>query len=184
MAHAMLNTLRFPDHKPKGRFPVLDDRGGVVALISAAWTGTSFTATDRDERPLCAGSTSWWGMSGKWQATGADSGPLMLVRTGILRARASVRLERGDVFEVHGSAWRRDFTVTDADGQTVLTALPQTSAFSFRPYDYAVEQQTPAFQLAEIVALVQIWRMVRKAEASAAAAGTIAATGAATMGGA
>jgi hypothetical protein len=80
---------------------------------------------------------------------------------------------------VRGSAWRRDFIVTDVDGAPVLTAVPRTSAVSFRQHDYAVVQTRPVFQLPEIVALVQIWRMVRKNDAATASgAAGVAATGA------
>ena len=85
---------------------------------------------------------------------------------------------RGGDFVVRGSAWRRDFTVTDATGTSVLTAAAQTSALSFRPHDYAVQQTGTVLRLPEIVAIVQIWRMIKKSD-SAAAAGAATAAGAA-----
>ena len=63
----------------------------------------------------------------------------------------------------------------------MLAATPRTSALSLRPYDFAVRQSQGGFSLPEIVALVQIWRMVRKSE-DAAAAGAVTAGVAATSG--
>jgi hypothetical protein len=174
-------ALVFPDRRHRGRFPVRDDRGRLVAYIATSWTGTSFTATDADEHPVCAASQGWLGLSGRWRATGPDGEPLLEVSSGVLRPRAEVTLQRGGVFLLRGSAWRRDFIVTDPAGETVLGAVPRTPALSFRQHDYAVAQARPVFGLPEIVALVQIWRMVRKNEASAAAGS--AATSTAVYGG-
>lgn len=181
MISSMIDSVRcslvFPDRRQKGRFPVRDDDDQVVALISASWTGTSFAATDGDGQPLCAGATNWLGLSGRWQATGADGSPLLAVNKSFWRSSAEVTLQRGGSFVVRGSAWRRDFTVVDAFGETVLAAVPRTSALSFRPHDFAVQQVRPALRLPEIVALVQTWRMVRKSEDAAAAGGGAAMAG-------
>ena len=64
----------------------------------------------------------------------------------------------------------------------VLTALPQTSAMSFRPHDYVVKQTGTLLRLPEIVAIVQVWRMVKKND-SAAAIGAATAAGAAAASG-
>jgi uncharacterized protein YxjI len=172
-------VLAFPDRRHEGRFPVTDQDGRVVARISARWSGTSFTVTDAGGRPLCAGTAGRWGLARSWRATGPDGRPLLSVTTSLMFTKAEVHIERGADFVVRGSAWRRDFAVTDVDGQTVLTAVPRTSSWSFRQHDYAVQQTRPVLDLAEVVALVQTWRMVRKNDAAAAgAAGAAGSTGA------
>jgi hypothetical protein len=170
--------LAFPDRRASGRFPVTDQAGAVVARIQPRWTGTGFVAVDADGAPLCAASVGWGGLSSTWRATGPDAAPLLSVTSRFLRSGASVRLERGGDLVVRGSAWRRDFTVTDDAGTPVLTAVPQTSALSFRPHDFVVQQTGTVLVLPEIVAIVQTWRMIKKNE-SAAAAGGVAAAGAA-----
>jgi hypothetical protein len=177
MIHVAPSSLTFPDRRQGGRFPVTDATGTTVARISTRWTGTSFVASDANDRVLCEASTAWWGLSPTWRATGPDARAMLSLTTRLMRTSASVHLERGGDFVVRGSAWRRDFIVTDVDGAPVLTAVPRTSAVSFRQHDYAVVQTRPVFQLPEIVALVQIWRMVRKNDAATAsgAAGAAAA---------
>ena len=170
--------LAFPDRRASGQFPVTDASGVVVARIQPSWTGTSFVAVDADGAAICAARVPWGGLSSTWRATGPDAGPLLSVTRRFLRSGATVRLERGGDLVVRGSAWRRDFTVTDASGASALTAAPRTSALSFRPHDYAIQQSGHVLRLPEIVAIVQIWRMIKKTE-SAAAAGAATAAGAA-----
>jgi len=175
------DILVFPDRKHQGRFPVRDADSRVVAEISTSWTGLSFSAVDGAGQPLCAGSVRALGLSGRWRATGPDRAELLSVTKSFWRSQAELRLARGGVSVLRGSAWRRDFAVTDADDATVLAATPRTSALSLRPYDFAVRQSQGGFSLPETVALVQIWRMVRKSE-DAAAAGAVTAGVAATSG--
>jgi hypothetical protein len=171
--------LVFPDRKQRGRFPVHDAAGALVALISTPWTGTSFTATDADLRPLCAGRAARWGLSGRWVATGPDGAPLFELRKSTWRSSAELTLTRGGAFAIRGSAWKRDFTITRT-GSTdpLVSAVPRTKALSLRPHDYAVQQLEPVLDLAELVAAVQIWRLVRKNDdaTAGATAATIAAT--------
>ena len=169
--------LAFPDRRENGHYPVTGATGAVVARIKPRWTSTSFVAVDADGAALCAGNATWGGLSPTWRATGADAGPLLAVTTKLFRSGATVRLESGAELVVRVSAWRRDFTVSDTSGVPVLTALPQTSAMSFRPHDYVVKQTGTLLGLPEIVAIVQVWRMVKKNE-SAAAVGAATAAGA------
>ena len=178
MSAAGPSVLAVPDRKESGRFPVRHRDGRPAAHVSVKWTGTAFTATDADDEPLCAAAVGWGGLSSTWKATGPDGRPLLSVKKSWAGTRADVTLARGGTFVLRGSAWRRDFTVTDAQGATVLSAVPQTSALSFHPFHYAVEQARPVFDLAEVVALVQIWRLVKKQESAVAAAGAAGAIGA------
>ncbi len=178
MTEAEPMWLAFPDRRASGRFPVTDQSGAVVARIHPSWTGTSFVAVDADRAVLCTARVPWGGLSSTWRATEPEAGSLLSVTSRFFRSEASVRLERGGDFVVRGSAWRRDFTVTDASGAVILTATPRTSALSFRPHDYALQQSGSVLRLPEVVAIVQIWRMTKKNE-SAAAAGAATAAGAA-----
>jgi hypothetical protein len=154
----------FPDCRERGTFPVRNSRGRAVARITASWTGTRFTVSTPDGQPLCAATTGWLGLSGNWQATRDDDGPLLQVRATLLRSAATVTLARGGTLLVRGSAWRRDFIVTDGTDRVVLTAAPRTSALSIHPQDYAVTLLQPVLDLTELIALVQIWRMVGRTE--------------------
>ena len=175
------DILFFPDRRTDGAFPVTDAHGNPIARVSAAWSGGRFTVTGIDGSPLCAGGTSRWWRSGKWQVSDADGAPLLTVTAKPLRNTAVVQLARDGELTLRGSPWRRDFTVLGQDGRTVLSAAPRTSALSPRQHDYAVHQPTPgALRLAEVVAIVQVWRMVKKADVAvlAATSSTAAAAGA------
>ncbi len=166
--------LVFPDRKRHGAYEVTDSNG-VVARIAVSWSGNRFTAIDAHGARLCAAWTSWWRLPTRWDATGPDGRPLLTARMrGITRTSAEVRLQRGGRFMVRGSAWRRDFRVTDEHGEVVLTAAPRSSALSLRPHDYAVQQTPGTLQLPEVVALVQIWRTTMKEESATAAGGAVA----------
>lgn len=162
------DILVFPDRLRQRRFPVLDADGRVAAEIGASWTGLSFAAVDGAGQPLCAASAQALGLSGRWRATGPGGAALLSFTRSAWRSRAEVTLARGGVFVVRGSAWRRDFAVTDEASATVLAATPRTSALSLHPHDFAVQLRGGGYHLAEIVALIQIWRMVRKSEGDAA----------------
>ncbi|MGY1761434.1 hypothetical protein ACI79G_04280 [Geodermatophilus sp. SYSU D00779] len=153
----------------------MTDSNGVVARITADWTGNRFTVTDAQGAPLCAARTSCWRLPTRWRATGPDGSLLLTARMrGITRTSAEVHLQRGGRFLVQGSAWRRDFRVTDEHGEVILTAAPRASAWSLRPHDYAVQQAPGTFQLEEVIALVHIWRTTMKEESATAAGGALA----------
>ena len=167
-------TLVFGDRRRDGAYPVTDSAGVVVARLRVNRAGSSFVAEDATGSTLCTGSSGRWGLSNLWRATGSAGQRLLEVRKNMLRARAAVSLTRGGGMVVEGSVWRRDFQVRDTD-RVVLSASPQTSVISPRPYEYAVTQQSDALTLAETVAVVQIWRLLRKRDdASAAAAASTA----------
>ena len=158
-----MEVLIFADRKHRGRFPVRDGDSRLIAEISTSWTGMSFTALDAAGHHLCAGSAHRLGLSG-WRATGPHGADLLSLTKSFRRAQAEVRLTRGGVFVLGGSTWRRDFTVTRADGRTVLALAPPPSARVAGAADFAVHEFEEGLDLAETVALVQIWRMVRNGE--------------------
>lgn len=168
-------VLLFPDRRRDGAFPVIDADDLVVAHIVPKWSRSRFTATDGEGGPLCQGAAGALGISRVWRATGADGSPLVTITNAFFAARADVELARGGSYKVRGSSWRRSFTMTTLEGVPVLEAIPRTSAISFHPHDYEVRVLEPVFELAELVALVQTWRMVRAAEVAGAASGATAA---------
>ena len=175
MDHPTPSWLTFADRVRKGRVPVRDANDAVVAEIVTSWTGTSFRAFDAEGGPLCSGTATWLGMSGRWEVTDGVGEPLLTLRKSPWRAQAELELARGGTFRVRGSTWRRGFAVLDAAGDVVLAAVPQSSALSFRAYAFGVQQTGGRLTLAEVVALVQVWRLLRKNEDAAAAGGAVAA---------
>jgi uncharacterized protein YxjI len=176
MVDGSASTLIFADRRRGRVYPVTDATGAHVALIRNRFGGARFVAEDSAGLTLCAGSAGWWGLSNRWLATDSTGEALLELRKSGLRARAEIWLERGGEFVVHGSLWRRDFEVRDG-AHVVLSAVPQAAALSLRPYEYAVRAPSGRLTLAEVVAVVQIWRLVRKRDdaSSAAAASTVVA---------
>jgi len=175
------DTLLFPERRIHGAFPVTDAHGNPVARVTATWGGGRFSVTAGDGGPLCDGATSRWWLSGKWQVTDARGQPLLTVTAKPLRNTAAVHLTRGGDLIVRGSPWRPDFAVVDQNGRTVLSAAPRTSPVSPRQHDYAVHQSIPGtLHPAEVIAIVQVWRMVKKSDAAVltATTSTAAAAGA------
>ena len=169
------DTLLFPERRVQGAFPVTDAHGNPIARVTATWDGGRFCVTTIDGGPMCDGATSRWWLSGRWDVTDAQGRPLLTVTARPLRNTAAVHLARGSDLIMRGSPWRRDFAVLDQDGRTVLSAEPRTSPMSPRQYDYAVHQAIPgALDLAEMIAIVQVWRMVKKSDAAVLAATTTA----------
>jgi hypothetical protein len=162
-------ALVFPDRRLKGRFPVKDVDGAELAFISTPWTGSSFTVVDPYARPLCTGTARWGGLSGTWRSVGNDGEPILVVRRHVLRTAADIELPRDcTTYRIRGSAWRRNFAVLDSADREIARAVPRTSAISPRQHDYEVRQIRPVFRLDEMIALVQSWRMLMKADAHAA----------------
>lgn len=161
--------LRFTDRRVRGAFPVYDAAGTEVARITTGRLGARFEATDSNGVLLCAGAARLLGLSGVWRTSGPSSQPLLVARKSLLRARAAAELERGGDLVIRGSVWKRDFQVTDAAGAVILTAVPTSPLLSLRPDEFVIEQATPMLSLAEVVALVAIWRLIRKADNAAAA---------------
>ena len=161
-----MSDFVFPDHKNQGWFPITDAAGRPVARITAAWTGGRFYVTAPDDRALCRGWATTAGLRGYWKVVGAnDVVPLMTVQVGLLRNRSTIRLERGPELTMRGNPWLTGFTVTGADGQRVLTG-------EHRHHDYVVHAVDGSLLLPEVLAVVQIWRMVRKTAIAASAAAT------------
>ncbi len=79
-----------------------------------------------------------------------------------LKDIATVRLERGGTLVLRGNPWARDFTIRDGNDAVVLAAEPRTSPLSLHQYDYAVrEVLSGVLLIPEMIAVVQIWRMIR-----------------------
>lgn len=172
-------TLLFPDRRIDGAFLVTDPEGNPVAKVTAAWSGGRFTVTSVDGGTLSEGVTSRWWLTGKWDVTDGDGAPLLTMTAKSLRNAAAVDLACGGRLVVSGSAWRRGFVVVDQDGHTVLSGAPRNAVLSPRQHNYAVQRPTPgALSLAEVIAIVQVWRMVKKSEVAVIAATTSTVTAA------
>src|SRR4051794_24134157 len=102
-------ALVFADRRLDSAYSVTDPSGAVIARIRVRRGGARFHAEDATGSTLCAGSTSRWGLSNLWRATGPAGDPLLELRKSALRATAAVRLARGGDMIVEGSVWRRDF---------------------------------------------------------------------------
>jgi uncharacterized protein YxjI len=166
--------LTFPDRRRDRRFPVTDASGDTVARIATSWTGTSFSVEGKDGHLLCEASAGLLGLSSTWRAADSEGKPLLSLTRRLFSKAADVHLEGGGVYVLRGSAWKRDFVVTDERAQIVLSAVPRTPALSLRAHDYAVQQTSRVFQLDELIALVQIWRMAQKGDSSTTAANSAA----------
>src|SRR3954453_9691244 len=104
-------ALVFADRRRDGAYSDTDPSGEVIAQIRVRRGGARFLVEDAIGSPLCAGSTSRWGMSNVWRATGPAGNPLLELRKSTLRATAALRLAHGGEMVVEGSGWRRDFQV-------------------------------------------------------------------------
>jgi len=167
-------ALVFADKKQDGAFPVTAADGSVVARIAVRWTGSSFEATTAEGTPLCSGKHHS-AFSRHWEAYSPGGTQLALVRSSLWGRGKTVTLADGRELRVGGSAFSRGWTVTDAAGRTVLDADAQGSSFSFHPDGFAVRCYDDSLGLAQIVAIVELNRLIVKAGRNAAAGGGAAA---------
>jgi hypothetical protein len=168
--------LKFTDRRDRGAFPVYDAAGAEVARITTGRAGTRFKAMDSDGALLCEGAAGWLGLSGVWRTTGPARKPLLIVRKSPLRPRAVATLAHGADVVIRGSVWKRDFQVMGTTGAVLLTASPSAPSLSLQPHEYVIHQPKEVLTLAEVVALVASWRLIRKSEnAAVAGAGVTAA---------
>jgi uncharacterized protein YxjI len=166
------STLIFGDRRKAGAYLVTDPNGAIVARIRHG-RGGSFAVEDAAGSAVCSGAAGCWGMSNLWRVAGPTGEPLLTLRKHPFRSTAVVQLERGGELAVEGSIWRRSFQVRDGD-DLLLSGVPQTSALSLRPYEYAV-RSSERLSVAEVISVVQIWRQIRKRDdVSAAAAASTA----------
>ncbi len=164
------DVLAFSDRKVRGAFPVTEPSGAVVATIRVGfWSGTSFEAVGADGEPLCSGRRLGL-LSNTWGVVDPRGSELASMRPSVWGTRKTVTLPAGRVLSVEGRVFSRDWALRDEQGDAVLTSTPTTAAWSFRPDAWVVRCHDASLDLAQVVAIVQLNRMVVKARRSASAA--------------
>jgi hypothetical protein len=153
------DLLVLAGRKTSGRFAVRDGLGGLTAQISVPWHGSSFTVTRPDGTVLCAAALGKYGFSSTWKVTGGDGRELLTTRWRWTGSTAWITLDRGDKLLLRTRWWKEGFTLVDANGVEVVRAAPATRRRSIRRRDCVVRQVEPTLDLAELVAVMQIWRM-------------------------
>jgi len=161
--------LAFDDHREDGAFLVHGPDGVVARIEVGVWNGRSFTATTPDGVPLCSGRSrgifSTW-----WDAVDPAGAPLVsLRRSGWGGSRTRVDLG-GRAMTLHGSFSGRQWRLEDEREEVVLSSETTTGFFTFRPHAWEVQRHRDPLTLAQVVAVVQLFRLSQKAQAAAAAA--------------
>lgn len=165
------DALAFADKKQDGAFPVTAPDGSVVARIEVNWSGSSFDATTAAGAPLCSGKHRSI-FSNSWDAHDPAGALLASVRRSFWGNRKHLTLPDGRALTISGRAFSRDWTLTDQAGQVVVAADAQGSGFSFHPDAFVVQCYDDSLELAQIISIVEVNRLIVKAgRRSAAAAG-------------
>ncbi|TYL45515.1 hypothetical protein FXB39_17925 [Nocardioides sp. BGMRC 2183] len=161
------DVLLFADRKVDGAYPVAEPSGTVVARIVVAWTGTSFSATTGDGSPLCEGRRPHL-FSQRWQAFDPGGRLIVTLKPSFTGVRKTVTLADGRVFDLHGQWWGRDWSLIGPDGPALFSE-PTSSSWSFWPDAWQVRCADASLDLAQVISIVALNRIVVKANRSAAA---------------
>lgn len=163
------DVLDFSDRKVDGAYAVTEPSGATVAWIDVPfWSGSSFSAVTAAGEPLCEGRRSGF-FSVTWQATDPGGRPLGSVRSAFFGSSKVVTLADGRTLTLRGQLFGREWSLQDAEGRDVLSSAPTSSAWSFRPDAWLVRCHDLSLSLAEVVAVVQLNRMIVKAARSSSA---------------
>ncbi len=161
-------VLGFSDHKLDGRYVVGGPQGRPLAWIHVPFWGKSFAVTTPDGQPLCAGSRAGV-FSPTWTTVDTSGRVLATMRASSARKQKTTLGDGRELRAVGGSWFGRDWSLVDADGTTLLSSVPLSSSWSFHPNEWLVQILDPTLDLAVTVAVVQMRRMVVKAQQAAAA---------------
>lgn len=157
------DVLAFADRRTDGSYAVTEPSGTTVARIEvSAWSGQKFQAFAADGEPLCSGRkrnllSSWW------DAVDPGGRPLASLRNSLTGTRKEVRLPDERVLTVRGQWFGRDWSMRDDSGRDVLTSEPTTSSWSFRPDAWVVRSHDASLDLAQVVGIVELNRLMVKA---------------------
>ena len=164
-------SLIFSSEKEDGVLPVTDEYGRLLARVSSPRSRAHFNVTDPDGRTLCLASARWWGL-GAWTVTDADGKRILALRTNLLKSRAVIHLDRDAELVLQGKSRGEGFTIRDAEGREVVeVGSPPASPTAARHRGDVVLVQVPeALRLAEVISVVHIWRMAKKAAVTTSAA--------------
>ena len=159
------DVLAFADNKSDGAYAVSEPSGSVVARIRVPWTSSSFTAVTATGEPLCTGRRTGFFSSG-WQAVDPAGRVLGSVRSSFWGASKIVTLADGRELTLRGQLFGRDWSLLDAEGHDILSSTPMVSGWSFRTDAWLVRSHDLSLSLAEVIAIVQLNRMMVKAARS------------------
>lgn len=162
------DVLAFADKSTGGAYDVTEPSGVVVARIRVSlWTGASFQATAANGEPLCSGRrTSFW--ANRWEAVDPTGRALGSVRNASWTGtRKAVTLADGRELSLAGNMWGREWALRDAEGHDILSSTPTTGTWTFHPDAWLVRSHDASLDLAQVVGVVQLNRMMVKAGRSA-----------------
>ncbi len=159
------DVLAFDDTKTDGAYAVSEPSGAVAAWIRVPWTGSSFSASTAAGEPLCTGRRAGF-FSVSWEAVDPRGVTLSSVRSSFWGTGKTVTLADGRVLTLRGQLFGRDWSLLDAAGRDVVSSTPTTSSWSWRPDAWLVRCHDLSLSLAEVIAVVQLNRMMVKAARS------------------
>ena len=162
------DVLAFADRRTDGAYEVAEPSGAVVARIRVSlWSGSSFEATGATGEPLCTGRrrglfSSWW------DALDPAGRPLASLKSSFSGTTREVRLPDERVLTLRGQWFGRDWslrdeTADDGAGSDILSSVPSTSAWSFRPDAWVVRSHDMSLDLATVIGVVEVHRLMVKA---------------------
>lgn len=163
-------VIGFVDRKQDGYFPVYGIDGGELAQIRVPWGCRKFTAVTPTGQPVCTGRPVTF--SRTYEVSDPYGGLLLSLRSNFWSGRKRVvTLADGSELLLQGAGWpSRDWSVTGADGATVLSIVATASGWSFHPDAYAVKVADPRLTLAHVIGIVEANRILVKSARAAAAA--------------
>lgn len=162
------DVLDFADKKTDGAYAVTEPSGAPVAWLQvSSWTGASFSATTASGEPLCTGRRTGF-FSVTWEAVDPGGRVLGSVRSAFWGNSKVVTLADGRTLTLRGQLFGRDWSLIDGSGRDVLSSTPTSSGWSFRPDAWLVRCHDLSLSLAEVVAVVQLNRMMVKSSRASA----------------
>ena len=166
------DVLAFADTKTDGAYAVTEPSGATVAWIrTKVFTAVSFEATTAGGEPLCSGRRAGF-LSSRWEATDPGGRLVASVRNSFTGTRKTVTLPDGRELALRGRMFTRDWALLDAQGRDVLSSTPSTGTWSFHPDAWVVRSHDATLDLAQVVGIVQLNRlMVKGGRSSTAVAG-------------
>lgn len=162
--------LGFRDRKRGGRLPVDGPDGQPVAFITTRTFSAKFEVTGADGAPLCTGSARLGGLSSRREARD-PSGALLVSYVSRWR-REVATVGDGRSFSITGRWLNANWRATADDGSVALASTKGPGAGIFHPDDWLVAVNDASLDLAQVVAMVELHRLVVQGNRAAAVAAT------------
>lgn len=159
-------VLGFRDRKEGGRLPVNGPDGQPVAFIATKPLSSNFEVTGADGIPLCTGSARFAGLSGHREDR-APSGAVLVSFASRWRTDVAT-LADGRSFSITGKWLGADWQAIAEDGSVGLSSVKGPGAGMFHPDDWLVAVNDATLDLAEVVAIVELHRLVVQRHRAAA----------------